>query len=167
MVTSDQYPGSDHNPAVTTGSREDKISLWEITSLAIRLQLKLPVWSKDIKSFEIWNTPNILSDVEEIFWDFPGCPAVKTLCFHCRGHRSDSWLGNWDPTCGVIEKLLLQQQNILIGERQCPEELGTIKWKGSVQGHIMGMLGTHCFAIKKGLTKNQGVASIAKNLIFP
>ena len=26
--------------------------------------------------------------------DFPGGPVVKALCFHCRGHRYDSWLGN-------------------------------------------------------------------------
>ena len=24
---------------------------------------------------------------------FPDAPVVKTLCFHCRGHRFDSWLG--------------------------------------------------------------------------
>ena len=23
--------------------------------------------------------------------DFTGCPGVKTLCFHCRGHRFDPW----------------------------------------------------------------------------
>ena len=28
------------------------------------------------------------------FWDFPGCPVVRTLCFQCRGLRFDSWLGN-------------------------------------------------------------------------
>ena len=26
--------------------------------------------------------------------DFPCGPVVKTLCFHCRGHRFDPWLGN-------------------------------------------------------------------------
>ena len=26
--------------------------------------------------------------------DFPGSPVVKTLHFHCRGHRFDPWLGS-------------------------------------------------------------------------
>ena len=26
--------------------------------------------------------------------DFPGSPVAKTSCFHCRGCRFDSWLGN-------------------------------------------------------------------------
>ena len=26
--------------------------------------------------------------------DFPGCLAVRTLFFHCMGHRFDSWSGN-------------------------------------------------------------------------
>ena len=26
--------------------------------------------------------------------DIPGGPAIKTLCFHCRGHGFDPWLGN-------------------------------------------------------------------------
>ena len=31
--------------------------------------------------------------------DFSVGPVVRTLCFHCRGHRLDLWLGNWDsPT---------------------------------------------------------------------
>ena len=30
------------------------------------------------------------------YWtgDFPGGPVVKTVCFHCRGHRFSPWLGN-------------------------------------------------------------------------
>ena len=28
------------------------------------------------------------------YWDFPGDPVVKTLCFHCRGHGFDPWWGN-------------------------------------------------------------------------
>ena len=27
-------------------------------------------------------------------WDFPGCPVVKTLHFHCRGRVVNPWLGN-------------------------------------------------------------------------
>ena len=26
--------------------------------------------------------------------DFPGGAVVKTLCFQCKGHESDLWLGN-------------------------------------------------------------------------
>ena len=26
--------------------------------------------------------------------EFPGGPVVRTLCFQCRGHRFDPWLGN-------------------------------------------------------------------------
>ena len=29
----------------------------------------------------------------ENFWDFPGGLVVKTLGFHCRGHRFDPWSG--------------------------------------------------------------------------
>ena len=34
-----------------------------------------------------------------IYWDFPGGPVVKTLCFQCRGHGFDPWSWNKDPTC--------------------------------------------------------------------
>ncbi len=27
-------------------------------------------------------------------WDFPGGPVVRTLCFYCRGHGFNPWLGN-------------------------------------------------------------------------
>ena len=27
-------------------------------------------------------------------WDFPGGPVVKTLHFHCRGHKLNPWWGN-------------------------------------------------------------------------
>ena len=30
--------------------------------------------------------------------NLPGSPVVKTLYFHCKGHRFDSLLGNQDPT---------------------------------------------------------------------
>ena len=32
---------------------------------------------------------------------FPGGPVVKTLCFHCRGHRFSLWLGHSNPACRV------------------------------------------------------------------
>ena len=31
--------------------------------------------------------------------DFPGGPVVKTLPFHYRGRRFNSWSGNKDPAC--------------------------------------------------------------------
>lgn len=30
------------------------------------------------------------------FWDFPGCPVVRALPFHCRGHGFDLQLRNQD-----------------------------------------------------------------------
>ena len=30
--------------------------------------------------------------------EFPGSPAVRTLCSHCRRPGFSPWLGNWDPT---------------------------------------------------------------------
>lgn len=42
-----------------------------------------------------------------------------------------------------------------------------IKWKGSVQGHvIMGMLGTHCFAVKKALAKKPRSGLYSKEFNF-
>ena len=26
-----------------------------------------------------------------VSWNLPGGPAVKTLCFHCSGHKFDPW----------------------------------------------------------------------------
>ena len=33
-----------------------------------------------------------------------GNSLVRTLCFHCKGHRFDSWLGKKDPTCCAMWK---------------------------------------------------------------
>ena len=35
-------------------------------------------------------------------WDVPGGPVVKTLHFHCRGHRFDPWSGDCDPICCTL-----------------------------------------------------------------
>ena len=32
--------------------------------------------------------------VKSVCRDFPGGPAVKTLCFQCRGYGFDPWSGN-------------------------------------------------------------------------
>ena len=37
------------------------------------------------------------------FRDFPGGLVVNTLCFHCRGCRYGPCLGNWDPTCCMVQ----------------------------------------------------------------
>ena len=34
--------------------------------------------------------------------EFPGGPVVKTLHFHCKGHRFDPWLGNKNPKCHQV-----------------------------------------------------------------
>ena len=34
--------------------------------------------------------------------DFPGDPVVRTLCFHCWGHRFNPWLGLMP--CGTAQK---------------------------------------------------------------
>ena len=36
----------------------------------------------------------VCSILEDKKQDFPGSPVVKTLSFHCMGHRFDPWLGN-------------------------------------------------------------------------
>ena len=33
------------------------------------------------------------------FWEFPGGPMVRILCFHGQGYRFNPWLGNKDPAC--------------------------------------------------------------------
>ena len=36
--------------------------------------------------------------------DFPGGPVVRMPCFHCRGHRFNSWSWNQDPACHSVKK---------------------------------------------------------------
>ena len=47
--------------------------------------------------------------------DFPGCPVVKNLHFHCREHGFDSRLGNLDPAhhsrCGQNKQTNKQKKN--------------------------------------------------------
>ena len=33
----------------------------------------------------------------------PGGPVVRTSYFHCRSHRFNPWLGNWDPTGRMVQ----------------------------------------------------------------
>ena len=51
--------------------------------------------------------------------DFPGSPVVRTLCFHCRGHRFNPWLGEvlcaaW---CGQTAKTTTNLRGIQKGEQ--------------------------------------------------
>ena len=46
-----------------------------------------------------------------IWWDFPGSPAVETPGFWCRGHRFDPWLGNWDLICPVAQPKIKTKTN--------------------------------------------------------
>ena len=39
----------------------------------------------------------MVNDVKHLSRDFPGGPAVKTLCSQCRGPRFDPWLGTKIP----------------------------------------------------------------------
>lgn len=34
------------------------------------------------------------SSFKERNWEFPGCPVVSTLCFHCQGYRFNPWSRN-------------------------------------------------------------------------
>ena len=34
------------------------------------------------------------NNIENNYWEFPGGPAVKTLCFHYWGYEFYPWLGN-------------------------------------------------------------------------
>ena len=42
--------------------------------------------------------------------DFPGRPAVKTPCFHCRGHKFDPWSRELRSrvTHGVAKKIIIK-----------------------------------------------------------
>ena len=50
--------------------------------------------------------------------DFPGGPAVRTLSFHCRGHRFDPWSGNEDPSCCVARPN--EKKALGYMEEECP-----------------------------------------------
>ena len=37
-------------------------------------------------------------------WELPGCPVVKTPCFHCQGLGFNPWSGSQDPTRREVPK---------------------------------------------------------------
>ena len=39
--------------------------------------------------------------------DIPGGPVVRTPCFHCRGHRFDSWSGYQDSACCTVRPIYI------------------------------------------------------------
>ena len=43
-----------------------------------------------------YSRPHAVSFILKMKRDFPGSQVVRTLCFHCRGHRFDPWLENKD-----------------------------------------------------------------------
>ena len=53
-------------------------------------------WRMRGKFFSVSSSPSSTGKYEQerFLRDFPGGPVVKTLSFHCRGHRFDHWLGN-------------------------------------------------------------------------
>ena len=58
------------------------------------------------------------------FKQLAGSPAARTLCFHCRGHGFDPWLGNWDPTAWAVQpkrinKLIKKKKNPIPREGRC------------------------------------------------
>ena len=67
------------------------------TSLGLHLCIifRKERFSKQTKSIcTIWHCcPQHNSKAGQI-WGFPGGPVVKILCFQCRGHGFDPWLGN-------------------------------------------------------------------------
>ena len=47
-------------------------------------------------------------------WEFPGCPVVRTLPFHCRGHRFDPWWGNQGPASHTAKQTKICQPPSLL-----------------------------------------------------
>ena len=45
------------------------------------------------RSPRVW-VSGCLMDKDEDPRDLPGGPVVKTVCFHCKGHRINPWSGN-------------------------------------------------------------------------
>ena len=45
----------------------------------------------------------VLGHLQIFYWDFPGCPVVKTLHFQCREHGFNPWSGKKDPTCRMVQ----------------------------------------------------------------
>ena len=68
-----------------------------ITFLKRKFYITLQILQKMVRTSE----PMVHSkrNTKALIWEFPGCPVVRTLSFHCREHRFDPWSGNQDPAC--------------------------------------------------------------------
>ena len=63
-----------------------------ITFLKRKFYITLQILQKMVRTSE----PMVHSkrNTKALIWEFPGCPVVRTLSFHCREHRFDPWSGN-------------------------------------------------------------------------
>ena len=63
-----------------------------ITFLKRKFYITLQILQKMVRTSE----PMVHSkrNAKALIWEFPGCPVVRTLSFHCREHRFDPWSGN-------------------------------------------------------------------------
>ena len=46
--------------------------------------------------------------------DLPSGLVIKTLNFHCRGHRFSLWSGNWDPSSRIVQGKIKSKLNLKI-----------------------------------------------------
>ena len=63
--------------------------------MSFKLRLLVPVQSVS----ENWEDPEAK---DPRTWNFSGSPVVKTVRFHCRGHRFNPSVVNKDPTCYIV-----------------------------------------------------------------
>ena len=88
---------------VRNGSKTKPESTLAIYKNRLEICLVLSTNRKYITTvFLIFSLMESLDD-ESKFWDFPGNPVVKTPHFHYWGHGFSSWLGNYNPTCHVVQ----------------------------------------------------------------
>ena len=71
--------------------------------------------------------------------DFPGDPVAENLCCHCRGHGSDPWSGNYNPTCHEALPKKKQKHencvwNLALVVKNLPANAGDIRDENSIPG---------------------------------
>ena len=59
--------------------------------------------------------------------DFPGSLVVKTPHFHCRGHRCDCYLGNWDPAYCMVQPRNFKKR--WGGMHEDEQNLSSLRWE--------------------------------------
>ena len=78
------------------GVTKSRTQLSDWTELNDRSFQKI-IFSEYCGTLSLYVNPNIfLMRNKEVF---PGDPEVKNLSFHCSGHRFNSWLEKYNPTC--------------------------------------------------------------------